>query len=79
MVIEYEDETEIGLGFATRKAIEFNNIELIKGKLPTNENEIMIDDLALDKLGYEQKLNQKIKLSYEDYSKKEITEKELED
>lgn len=33
-----------------------------------NKNEIAIDDMALKKLGYEEKLNQTIEIEYEDYA-----------
>ncbi|MGL4912477.1 MAG: ABC transporter permease [Romboutsia sp.] len=76
-VIEFKDETKIGLGFATSKGIEFNNIEIIEGNIPKSINEIMIDDLALEKLGYKKELNQKINISYGDYTKDGMTEKEF--
>lgn len=76
-IIEFKDEIKIGLGFATSKAIEFSNIEIIEGSEPKSANEIMIDDLALEKLGYKKELNQKIKISYGDYTKDGITEKEF--
>lgn len=69
---EFEDETKIGLSFVDENAFKLNSIELLEGNLPTKKNEIAIDDLALKKLGYEPKLNQTIKVEYEDYSNGEI-------
>ncbi|MGL5316692.1 MAG: ABC transporter permease [Peptostreptococcaceae bacterium] len=68
----FEDETKIGLAYVDENAFNLNSFELIDGKLPTKKNEIVIDDLALKKLGYEQKLNQKINISYEDYTNGEV-------
>ncbi|MGL5348156.1 MAG: ABC transporter permease [Peptostreptococcaceae bacterium] len=73
---EFEDETKIALAFTDENAFKLNSLELIDGKLPTKKNEVAIDDLALKKLGYEQKLNQTIEIKYEDYTRDEIiTEK----
>ncbi len=73
----YEDETKIGLAYMDDNSIKFNSKDLIEGKLPTKKNEIVLDDLALEKLGYENKLGQKINLDYEDYSKEGITKAEF--
>ena len=69
----YEDETKIGLAYMDDNSIKFNSKDLIDGKFPTKKDEIVLDDLALEKLGYEKKLGQKIKLDYEDYTKDGIT------
>ncbi|MCQ2012674.1 ABC transporter permease [Clostridium butyricum] len=72
-VKSYEDKTKIGLMYMDENAAEFNNIKLIDGKLPYKKNEIVLDDLALEHLGYEKKLGQEIKIDYEDYTKKGVT------
>lgn len=74
---DYEDETKIGIGYIDNNASEFNNKIFIDGKLPTKKNEIALDDLALEKMGYEKKLGQKINLEYEDFTKKGITKSEF--
>ncbi|WP_170074918.1 ABC transporter permease [Paraclostridium dentum] len=73
----YEDETKIGIGYMDNNASEFNNKIFIDGKLPIKKNEIVLDDLALEKMGYEKKLGQKINLEYEDFTKKGITKSEF--
>lgn len=74
---DYEDETKIGIGYIDNNASEFNNKIFIDGKLPTKKNEIALDDLALEKMGYEKKIGQKINLEYDDFTKKGITKSEL--
>lgn len=74
---DYEDETKIGIGYIDNNAIEFSSKIFIDGKLPTKKNEIALDDLALEKMGYEKKLGQKINLEYEDFAKKGITKSEF--
>lgn len=74
---DYEDETKIGIGYIDNNASEFNNKIFIDGKLPTKKNEIALDDLALEKMGYEKKLGQKINLEYEDFTKDGITKSEF--
>lgn len=76
-VKEYIDETKVGLSYIDKNAINFNNIKLIEGRFPTKQNEISLDDLALEKLGYEKKLGEKIKIDYQDYTKKGITSAEF--
>ena len=51
-IIEYDDESSIGFGYMDKNALEFNQLEFIEGNMPQNENEIVLDDVALDKLGY---------------------------
>ncbi|MGL5693324.1 MAG: ABC transporter permease, partial [Peptostreptococcaceae bacterium] len=65
------------LGAMDEVSTKLNSIELIQGNLPSEENEIALDDIALEKLGYEQKLNQKVKFKYSDYSKEDLVEKEF--
>lgn len=74
---DYEDETKIGIGYIDNNASEFNNKIFIDGKLPTKKNEIVLDDLALEKMGYEKKLGQKINLEYEDSTRKGITKSDF--
>lgn len=74
---EYEDETKIGISYIDDKASEFNNMKIIQGRAPSSRNEIMIDEIGLEKLGYEKKINQKIKIDYEDNTKKGITSSEF--
>lgn len=74
---EYEDESKIALSYMDKNAVDFNSMNLIDGKLPSKKNEIVLDDLALDRLGYENKIGQKIKIQYGDYSKKGITDAEF--
>lgn len=73
----YEDETKIGIAYMDENVIKFTSKDLIKGKIPSKKNEIVLDDLALEKMGYEKKLGQKIKLEYEDNTKKGITKSEF--
>lgn len=71
---EIDDKTKIGIMYLDENAIDFNSTKLIEGKFPIKSNEIVLDDIALEKLGYEKKIGQKIELTYEDFSKKgEIT------
>lgn len=74
---DYKDETKIGIGYMDNNSSEFNNKIFIDGKLPTKKNEIVLDDLALEKMGYEKKLGQKINLEYEDFTKEGITKSEF--
>ena len=74
---EYEDETKIALAYVDENAFKFNSFKLVDGKLPVNKNEIAIDDMALKKLGYEEKLNQTIEIEYEDYASGEIVIKDF--
>lgn len=74
---EYEDETKVGISYIDDKASEFNNMKIIQGRAPNSRNEIMIDEIGLEKLGYEKKINQKIKIDYEDNTKKGITSSEF--
>ena len=48
---EYEDESKIVLSYMNKNAVDFNSMNLIDGKLPSKKNEIVLDDLALDRLG----------------------------
>ncbi|MDK2564327.1 FtsX-like permease family protein [Romboutsia sedimentorum] len=52
-------------------------MKIIQGRAPSSRNEIMIDEIGLEKLGYEKKINQKIKIDYEDNTKKGITSSEF--
>lgn len=74
---DYEDESKIGIGYVDKNTLRFNGKDLIEGNLPSKKNEIVLDDLALEKMGYEKKLGQKIKLEYEDNIKKGITKSEF--
>lgn len=74
---DYEDETKIGIGYMDDNSLKFNNKKLIEGKFPSKKNEIALDEIALEKMGYEKKLGQRIKLEYEDYEKKGITSLEF--
>lgn len=74
---EFDDETKISLSFVDENAAKLNSLELVQGKFPTNKNEIAIDDLALKKLGHEQKLNQTIEIEYEDYASGEVVIKDF--
>lgn len=74
---DYEDETKIGIGYIDNNASEFSSKNFIDGKLPTKKNEIALDDLALEKMGYEKKIGQKINLEYNDFTKKGITKSEF--
>ncbi len=74
---EFDDETKISLSFVDENAAKLNSLELVQGKFPTNKNEIAIYDLALKKLGHEQKLNQTIEIEYEDYASGEVVIKDF--
>lgn len=69
--LEFEDEAAIGLAYMNQEAFDFNQLEWIEGTLPVLEDEMVMDDLALEKLGLEPTLNQLITLTYDDRSSKE--------
>ncbi len=75
---ELEDESKIGLSYVDKGAFKLSSVEIIEGKLPTKKNEIIIDDIALKKLGYDEKINQTIKLEYKDFASDEFITKEFE-
>lgn len=73
-----EDDSNISLAYMNEDALKLNNFEFIKGKLPTKENEIVLDRGALKALGYSNKnLGEKIKISYNDYKSDKRIEKEF--
>ncbi|HBH2872967.1 FtsX-like permease family protein [Clostridioides difficile] len=77
-VEKLEDDLNISLAYMNEDALKLNSFELIKGKLPTKENEIVLDSGALKALGYKNKdLGEKIKISYNDYKNDKKIEKEF--
>lgn len=76
-VKELDDESSIAFGYMDEIALGFNQLEFTEGSLPQNQNEIVLDDVALEKLGYNKELGQRIKLKYEDFSAKDYIEKEF--
>lgn len=76
-VEKLEDDTTISLAYMNEEGLKLNNFEFIKGKLPTKENEIVLDSGALKALGYGQKLGEKIKVPYDDYKSDKRMEKEF--
>ncbi|MDN9831211.1 FtsX-like permease family protein [Clostridioides difficile] len=77
-VEKLEDDSNISLAYMNEDALKLNSFELIKGKLPTKENEIVLDSGALKALGYKNKdLGEKIKISYNDYKNDKKIEKEF--
>ncbi|MFL8800133.1 MULTISPECIES: ABC transporter permease [unclassified Clostridioides] len=73
-----EDDSNISLAYMNEDALKLNNFEFVKGKLPTKENEIVLDRGALKALGYSNKnLGEKIKISYNDYKSDKRIEKEF--
>ncbi|HBG1535378.1 TPA: FtsX-like permease family protein [Clostridioides difficile] len=77
-VEKLEDDSNISLAYMNENALKLNSFELIKGKLPTKENEIVLDSGALKALGYKNKdLGEKIKISYNDYKNDKKIEKEF--
>lgn len=73
-----EDDSNISLAYMNEDALKLNNFEFVKGKLPTKENEIVLDNGALKALGYSNKnLGEKIKISYDDYKSDKRIEKEF--
>lgn len=77
-VEKLEDDSNISLAYMNEDALKLNSFELIKGKLPTKENEIVLDSGALKALGYKNKdLGEKIKISYDDYKNDKKIEKEF--
>ena len=52
------------IGYMTPEFMEQANIELDKGRLPENENEIACDWTTLAKLGYNGQLGQEIVIKY---------------
>ncbi|RDY29657.1 ABC transporter permease [Romboutsia weinsteinii] len=70
---EFDNEAKIALAFTDEVAAEFSSVKLVEGNLPIKENEIVLDDGALKLLGYDKKLGQKIKLSYEDFANEETS------
>ncbi|HBF3482598.1 TPA: FtsX-like permease family protein [Clostridioides difficile] len=77
-VEKLEDDSNISLAYMNEDALKLNSFEFIKGKLPTKENEIVLDSGALKALGYKNKdLGEKIKISYNDYKNDKKIEKEF--
>ena len=77
-VEKLEDDSNISLAYMNEDALKLNNFEFVKGKLPTKENEIVLDRGALKALGYSNKnLGEKIKISYNDYKSDKRIEKEF--
>lgn len=77
-VEKLEDDSNISLAYMNEDALKLNSFELIKGKLPTKENEIVLDSGALKALGYKNKdLGEKIKISCNDYKNDKKIEKEF--
>ncbi|HBF5863586.1 TPA: FtsX-like permease family protein [Clostridioides difficile] len=73
-----EDDSNISLAYMNEDALKLNSFEFIKGKLPSKENEIVLDSGALKALGYKNKdLGEKIKISYDDYKSDKKIEKEF--
>ncbi|HBG3918010.1 TPA: FtsX-like permease family protein [Clostridioides difficile] len=73
-----EDDSNISLAYMNEDALKLNSFEFIKGKLPSKENEIVLDSGALKALGYKNKdLGEKIKISYNDYKSDKKIEKEF--
>ncbi|MBN5982451.1 FtsX-like permease family protein [Clostridioides difficile] len=77
-VEKLEDDSNISLAYMNEDALKLNSFEFIKGKLPSKENEIVLDSGALKTLGYKNKdLGEKIKISYNDYKSDKKIEKEF--
>ncbi|MBH9843865.1 ABC transporter permease [Clostridioides difficile] len=77
-VEKLEDDSNISLAYMNEDALKLNSFEFIKGKLPSKENEIVLDSGALKALGYKNKdLGEKIKISYDDYKSDKKIEKEF--
>lgn len=77
-VEKLEDDLNISLAYMNEDALKLNSFEFIKGKLPSKENEIVLDSGALKALGYKNKdLGEKIKISYNDYKSDKKIEKEF--
>ncbi|HHY0136704.1 TPA: ABC transporter permease [Clostridioides difficile] len=77
-VEKLEDDSNISLAYMNEDALKLNSFEFIKGKLPSKENEIVLDSGALKALGYKNKdLGEKIKISYNDYKSDKKIEKEF--
>ncbi|HBF0378749.1 TPA: FtsX-like permease family protein [Clostridioides difficile] len=77
-VEKLEDDSNISLAYMNEDALKLNSFEFIKGKLPSKENEIVLDSGALKALGYKNKdLGEKIKISYDDYKNDKKIEKEF--
>ncbi len=75
-VEKLEDDSNISLAYMNEDALKLNSFEFIKGKLPSKENEIVLDSGALKALGYKNKdLGEKIKISYDDYKSDKKIEK----
>ncbi|HBF0233282.1 TPA: ABC transporter permease [Clostridioides difficile] len=77
-VEKLEDDSNISLAYMNEDALKLNSFEFIKGKLPSKENEIVLDSGALKAFGYKNKdLGEKIKISYNDYKSDKKIEKEF--
>ncbi|MDY7846404.1 FtsX-like permease family protein [Clostridioides difficile] len=77
-VEKLEDDSNISLAYMNEDALKLNSFEFVKGKLPTKENEIVLDSGALKALGYKNKdLGERIKISYNDYKNDKKIEKEF--
>ena len=69
-VLIKKDDSEYVLKISSLPS-KINKIELIKGKLPSSNNEIVVEENFLSKLGY--KLNDKIKIENENFNEQELT------
>lgn len=70
------DESLFSFGYIDENAMKLSNMGVIKGKAPTKSNEIALEYKALEKLGYSDKIGQKVKIKYHDINKN-YTEKEF--
>jgi ABC-type antimicrobial peptide transport system permease subunit len=75
--IDYNDKEKIALSYVNDKAMELSSIKLEEGNMPKLKNEIVLDDLALNKLGYKGEIGEKINIKYEDYANEGFTESEF--
>lgn len=66
------DNTLLTLMYIDETALALSNMKLIEGNMPVKENEIVLDQFILNKLGCKDKIGEKIKLSYNDTNKKLI-------
>ncbi len=70
------DNALLTLMYIDETALTLSNMKLIEGNMPSEENEIVLDEFILNKLGYKNKIGEKVKLNYNDINKK-FMEKEF--
>lgn len=69
--VERIDDTTVNFSYGNAEVLKSQQIEF-KGKIPKKKNEIMLSSQFLEKLGYDDELNQKLIITFEDGSRHEF-------